>query len=294
MPTITGTEARAPLHTPGTHRLLVADTDGHRRVRAGSWVGRELARGAKVYYKGWLDEGARAEQHWIVGPSGAPGAPDAFASGQLEFLDFPSVIERCGGTTEGLFKLQTDEVERALDEGWPSVAMSQESPHRPMVDEDEAAELAAQERGYDLLADRWPLSTLCQLTIDEENAAANWETAAVHYREISDVHWSSSHHGGCWQLRGALDAHVARRFSAAVYGALDEARRSPSGPDLHIDLAAVEFMDFACAQILLLNARSAAREQKIVLHRAGDFLRHLIIAAGRPRSVLFSDEAGAR
>lgn len=259
-------------------------------MRAARWVAKELTRGAKVYYKGWLPRGAQPHDHWIAGPNGAAGAGAAVASGQLEFRDFPSVIELCGGTTHGLFQLQTAECKRAMDEGWPTVAMSQESAHRPMVDDDEAVEFTAQERGYDTLTERWPLSTLCQLTVAEENDAAARESAAVHYREITDVHWSSSFYDGRWQPRGVLDAHVAQRFGAALYGALHDARVSADDPDLHVDLAAVESMDFACAQILMLHARSVSREQRIVLHRATDFLRHLVIAAGRPRTMVFDDE----
>lgn len=284
----------ARLHNPGTHALLVADTDARRRTRTAAWVGRELARGSKVYYKGWLEDGAPPDRHWIVGPRGAPGGGDALDSGQLEFLDFPAVVERCGGTTDGLFELQDEECRRAVGAGWPSVAMSQESARRPMADEDEASEFAAQENGYDVLASRWPLTTLCQLTIDEENSRAAWEAAAVHFREITDEHWSSSYYGGCWQPRGELDTHVVLRFSAAIDGALRDALSSGDGPDLHVDLAAVEFMDFACAQVLMLTARSASRRQRVIVYRASPLLRHLIVAAGRPATLLFGDEDAAR
>lgn len=278
------------LHKPGSHALLVADTDAHRRTRAAAWVGRELARGSKVYYKGWASDGAPADRHWIVGPGGAPGGGAALASGQLEFLDFPTVVERCGGTTEGLFELQDEECRRAVDAGWPSVAMSQESARRPMADDHEASEFAAQEYGYDLLASRWPLTTLCQLTIDEENVRAAWESAAVHFRELVDEHWSSSHYGGCWQPRGELDVHVAARFGAALGGALREAVHAADGPDLHVDLAAVEFIDVACVQVLLRGGAAVAGRQRVILHRAPPLLRHLVLAAGRPTGLLFGEE----
>lgn len=288
-----GLEAR--LRGPRAHRLLVADTDRQRRVGAAAWVTRELAQGAKVYYKGWLPDGIDADAHWIVGPHGATGAREAFASGQLEFLDYPTVIQRCGGTTHGLLRLQTAEVERALDEGWRSVAMSQETTYRAMADEDEAAEFAAQERGYDHLAARWPLNTLCQLTVDEENKAASWESAAVHNNGIADTHWWTAVVEGRWQPAGDLEAHIGTRFGAAVYGALRSARQSPGGgSDLHVDLSAVAFMDVACAQILLLAARSAQHHQRMVLHQAPRFLRDLLDRVGRPRAVLFDDEQGAR
>lgn len=293
---MTTTETGRPsrLHRPGTHGLLVADTDVDRRTRTAAWVGRELARGSKVYYKGWLDDGAPPDRHWIAGPRGAPGGGAALASGQLEFLDFPAVVQRCGGTTEGLFQLQDDECRRAVGDGWPSVAMSQESAHRPMADDDEAVEFAAQEQGYDVLATRWPLVTLCQLTVEEENRRAAWESAAVHFREITDVHWSSTFYDGCWQPRGELDAHVVARFGAALEGALRDALQAADGPDLHVDLAAVEFMDFACAQVLMLNARSASQRQRVMVHRAPPIVRHMIVAAGRPATLVFDDEEVAR
>lgn len=278
------TEAR-----PGTHRLLVADTAQLQRVRSGAWVSRELARGAKVYYMGWLADGQRPHQHWIIG---VQGAREAFASGQLEFLDFPTVIDRSGASTAGLLRLQTDEVERALDEGWQRLAISQESSRRPMVDEAQATEFAAQERGYDLLAERWSLHTLCQLTIEEKNDAAIWESTGVHYRNIVDGNWTSTTLGGRWQPRGELDAHVARRFGAALYSALGDARQSADGPDLHIDFSAVDFMDVACGQVLMLAARSAARHQRVIIHNASTFVRHLVDMVGRPRTLLFDHEAG--
>lgn len=276
-------------HEPGTHRLVVADTGRLVRMQAAQWVGHELARGSKVYYKGWPANGGTT-QPWIAGPDGAAGAREALRSGQLEFADFPTVIERCGGTTDGLFRLQSDECARAVDEGWPSVAMSQESAHRPMADQAEAAELARQEGGYDVLATRWPLRTLCQLAVDEENPGAAWETATVHFREIVDGHWSAGVIGGRWHLYGILDAPVAQRFSAALHGALRSARGTPG---LEIDLSAVESMDFACAQILMLHARSMSRELRLVLYGTRDHIRYLIIAAGRPRSLLFDDELDA-
>lgn len=292
--TTTDSGSTALLRAPGTHALLVADTDADRRARAAAWVGRELERGSKVYYKGWVPDGAPPDRHWIVGDEGAPGGAAAFASGQLEFLDLPTVVQRCGGTAEGLFELQDDECRRAVDEGWPSVAMSQESPHRPMADDDELSALAAQEHGYDVLAGRWPLTTLCQLTVDEESGPAAWETAAAHFREIADEHWSSSYSDGRWQPHGELDAHVVLRFSAAVDGALRDALHSVDGPDLHVDLADVEFMDFACAQVLMLAARAAPRPQRVVVHRAATMQRRLIVAAGRPASLLFDDEDAVR
>jgi anti-anti-sigma regulatory factor len=268
--------------------LLVADTPHDQRVRSGAWLRRELAHDAKVYYKGRLARGQRPHEHWIIG---VQGAREAFASGQLEFLDLRTVIDLSGAGTDDLVRMQTDEVERALDEGWPRIATSLESPHRPVVDEAESAELAARERGYDLLAQRWPLHTLCQLTIEEENDAAIREYAAVHYRDLVDVGWSSTEVGGRWQPRGDLDAHVARRFGAAAYGALDDARWSADGPDLHIDLSAVDFMDVACAERLTLAARSAARHQRVIVHHASTFVRHLIDMVGRPRTLLFDHEA---
>lgn len=288
--TTTGTAERAWLEEPGAHRLLVADTDDQRRTRAAAWVAHQLARGTKIYYKGRLPEGHQPHQHWLTGPTGAPGAHHALTTGQLEFLDFPTVLQRSHGTTEGLRQLLTDECERAIADGWPTIAMSQESPHHPMTDTTDTTGFTDQEHTFDTLATHWPLTTLCQLTTTEETPTATWETNALHYRHITDVHWSGHYHHHRWHLHGALDAHIAMRFSAALCGALAAARSSPRGPDLHIDLSAVDLVDFACAQVLVLNGVSASHRQRVVLHHATSFVRHTIIAAGRTRTLLFDDE----
>lgn len=268
----------------GSHALLMAPAETL-RAGAASWVGRELAGGSKVLYKGWLGEGQRPEQHWIAGPWGAPGGPEAFASGQLRFTDFPTVVERCGGTTEGLFRLQLDELEQAFDEGWPTVAMTQESSGRPMLDAAEAAEFAGQERAYDLIGSRWPVNTLCQLALLEERDTAVWESMAVHHRDLVAGQWSARSVDGCWYLSGELDVHVAREFGAAVHGALRSAWRFPDRPDLDIDLAGVTFMDVASAQIMMLAARSTARHQRMRLHRVPPVLQEVLAVIGTPRSV---------
>jgi anti-anti-sigma regulatory factor len=70
-----------------------------------------------------------------------------------------------------------------------------------------------------------------------------------------------------------------------VHGALRSARTHEDGPDLHLDLSAVDFMDVSCAQILMLAARSAPPDQHMVLHGGPRFLRRLFDAVGRPASV---------
>lgn len=277
---------------PGSrsHALLLAPLD-QLHAGAAEWVGRELAGGSKVLYKGWLGTDQRPDRHWIVGPWGAPGGQEAFASGQLEFLDFPAVIERCGGTTEGLFRMQLDELEQAFDEGWSTVAMTQETTYRPMTDATEAAEFAGQERGYDLMGSRWPVNTLCQLSLGEERDTAIWESMAVHHRELVATQWSARTADGRWHLVGELDAHVAREFGAAVHGALRAAWRFPDRPHLDVDLSEITFMDLACAQIMMLAARSTARHQRVVLHRVPALVRELLTVVGLPRSVSFGTEA---
>lgn len=271
---------------PRRHSLLVADDDHRRRESAAAWVEGALAIGEKVYYKGWHDPGMPLEKHWLAGPEGARAAPEALRSGQLELLDFGTVLHRCGGTTEGLWQYQDDEVEQALEQGYPAVAMSQETARRPMADEAEAAELARQESGYSDLMARWPLRVLCQLTTAEENDAAAWETVAVHHEDLVDGPWSSVLVEGWWQPRGEVDAYVARRFGAAAYGALRTARAN-GDPDLHVDLSAVGFIDVACVQMLLLAARSAPVEQRLVLHRTPRMAERLIEAVGRPETVTY-------
>lgn len=288
MPSSTATrDPRVRPRRQGAHGLLLADTDRERRVGAAAWVDRQLRTGAKVYYKGWLTDGDDDPQnHWLLGRGGAPTARDASESGQLEIVGFPEVVARCGGTTEGLHALLSGEVERAVRQGFARVAMSQESARRPMVDEAEAAEFAAQESAYDDLARRWPLTTLCQHNVAEENAAATWESAALHHHQLLDPQWSASLSRRRWYLRGTLDAHVTERFGAALYGALREAHAAGDGPDLHVDLSGVEFADLAFAQTLFLTAHSVAAEQRVVLHGASAFLHRLFETVGRPRSVL--------
>jgi anti-anti-sigma regulatory factor len=272
------------------HTLLVADTVEQGRRGTASWVERELAHGSKVYYKGWLHEGQRLDQHWITGPAGPRGARDALASGQLEFLDFLSLIERYGATSDGVLTLYRSEVERALEDMWPTVAMTQESPELPMAEAAQVAEYTSWEAGFDGLTERWPVRMLCQLTVPVENDTAVWETVAVHHRDVVDGFWAASGCGDRWRPHGDLDAHVARRFGAAVNGALRAAREREDGPDLHLDLTAIDFMDVACAEILMLAARSAPGGQQIVLHGGHRFLRRLFDAVGRPASVRDSED----
>lgn len=283
------------------HLLFVADSDRHQRAATSTWLEEELRRGAKIYYKGWLRHGHGPDRHWLSGPEGPRRGREAIASGQLEFCDFPTVIERCGGTTTGLHRLLTDEVTRAMDEGWPSVAMSQESARRPMGSDAEAAEFAEQERGYDVLIRSWPLRVLCQLTTTAENDAAVWESAAVHHGGVIDAGWSAEAGvptavtagvvaGPRWAVRGELDAYAARRFGGALAGALRQARETRAGPHLLVDLARVEFMDVACAQMLALSARSAPSGQEIRVCGASRMTRRLLDAVERPRTLVVLDE----
>ncbi|MDD7968857.1 STAS domain-containing protein [Actinomycetospora lemnae] len=273
------------------HTLLVAAGVEHGRRGTASWIERELALGAKVLYKGWLPAGQRPDQHWIAGPAGPRGARDALATGQMEFLDLPTVVERTGVTAEGVTALFRDEVARAFEDAWPTVALTQESPGLPLADDAVLAAYTAWEGGFDVLADEGPVRTLCQLSVPDEDEAAIWETVAVHHRDLVDDVWSASIACGRWRPSGDLDAHVARRFGAAVHGALRAARAHETGPDLHLDLSAVDFMDVACAEILMLAARSAPAGQHVVLHGGSRFLRRLFDAVGRPASVRESGDA---
>ena len=276
----------------GAHVMVVADSAARQREATGAWLDAEIGRGAKIYYKGWFDPAA-ARRHWIGGPDGPRRGREALARGQIELCDFATVIERCGGTTAGLHRLQADEVARALDEGWPAVAMAQESPGRPMADETEAAEFAAQEGGYDALAAQWPLRVLCQLTTPAENDAAIWRSSMVHHAELSDARWSARSHEGAWHLSGELDAHVVHRFGGALVGALRAASASPDGPHLHVDVAGVSFLDVACARMLTLAAASAPRGQHIVVHGVSRLARRAIKAIGRPGSLELHGEEGS-
>ena len=285
--------ARPDLEVPASrHTLNVADAVDQGRRGTASWVERELALGSKVFYKGWLPDGRRPDQHWLTGPAGPRGARDAMATGQLEFLDFPTLVERSGGTSDGVLTLYRGEVERALDDQWPTVAMTQESPELPMADNAGlVSEYITWETGFDALTEQWPVRMLCQLDVPVENDTAVWETVAVHHRDVVDGFWSASGDAGRWRPRGDLDAHVARRFGAAVHGALRASRAREGCTDLHVDLSAVDFMDVACAEILMLAARSAPSDQLVVLHGGPRFLRRLFDAVGRPASVRESEDA---
>jgi anti-anti-sigma regulatory factor len=276
----------------GAHVMVVADSAARQREATGAWLDEEIGRGAKIYYKGWFEPSA-AGRHWIGGPDGPRRGRDALARGQIELCDFPTVIERCGGTTAGLHRLQADEVARALDEGWPAVAMTQESPGRPMADEAEADEFAAQEGGYDVLAARWPLRVLCQLTTPAENDTAIWRSSAVHHAELRDGRWSARSEDGTWHVSGELDAHVVHRFGGALVGALRAAAASPDGPHLHVDLTRVSFLDVACARMLVLAAASAPSGQRVVVHGVSRLARRAIVAIGRPASLELHGEEGS-
>jgi anti-anti-sigma regulatory factor len=286
--------ARPDLDGPASrHTLNVADAIDQGRRGTASWVERELAHGSKVFYKGWLRDGRRPDQHWLTGPAGPRGARDALVSGQMEFLDIPTAIERSGGTADGVIGLYRGEVERALDDQWPTIAMTQESPELPMADNPAlVSEYVTWEAGFDVLAQRWPVRLLCQLSVPLESETSVWETVAVHHRDVVDGFWSATaDDAGVWSPRGDLDAHVARRFGAAVHGALRAARRREECTDLHVDLSAIDFMDVSCAQILMLAARSAPDGQQMVLHGGPRFLRRLFDAVGRPVTVRESEDA---
>lgn len=268
------------------HTLLVAEDDQQRRASAAAWVERALAVGDKVFYKGWQDPQEAPDRHWLAGPDGVRAAPEAFRTGQLELANYAVVLDAAGWTNEGVRKYHTAEIERAFDEGWTSVAMAHETVKREMADEQEAVDVAEHEAGYDVLMDRWPLRVLCQLTVAEENDTAAWETVAMHHRDLVDGPWSAGEVGGLWQPRGEIDAYVARRFGAAAVGAMRLARRQ-ADPDLHADLSAVEFVDVAAVQMLMLAARSAPSGQRVVLHDAPRMLTRLVEAVGRPDSVVY-------
>ncbi len=275
---------RPDVGSPRAHALHVADHGHALHAGTAAWVDRELAFGAKVYYKGWLHDG-RVENHWIAGPEGTRRTREALRSGQLEFLDFPALIELCEGTTEGLHRVQTGELERALAEGWPSVAMTQESSRRELVDDVEAAEFARQEGGYDTLVARAPLRVLCQLDTSVENEVHVFTSVGVHHRHVVDVGWDVALDGGRWRVRGDLDAHVARRFGGALAGALGD---GATGDDLHVDLVEVGFVDAACAQ-LLVHAARAEPDRRIVLHDPPRLLRRLLDVLQRPASLVVVD-----
>jgi anti-anti-sigma regulatory factor len=281
---------RPEMGSPRAHLLQVADTDHAQRVGTAAWLDRELAFGAKVFYKGWLGDDGRIEKHWIAGPESSRRAREALRSGQLEFLDFPELIARCtsasDGLTAGLHRLQAEELERALGEGWPSVAMTQESSRRELVDDTEVVEFGRQEGGYDALATRAPVRILCQLNTSVENERHVFESLGVHHRHVVDVGWSAVLDDGRWHLHGDLDAHVAKRFGGALAGAL---REKATGGDLEIDLSDVGFVDVACAQLLVLAARAEPEGRRIVLHDPPRLLRRLLDVLGRPASIVVVD-----
>lgn len=282
----------------GAHALLVSDTDAHRRAGVTRWVAGELAAGAKVIYSGRLPAGATSlEQHWLTGPTGPRGGREALATGQLQLLDIGAIIEHTGGRAVELLDLQAGAAVAALEQGWPRVAMSAESPQRAMR-EGEAAELATHERGLGELTGDLPLRALCQLAVPEEKDAAVWETVAAHHTDLVDEGWSATTVGRTWIPVGDLDAHVARRFGAGLHAALEETERATAPgvrPDLHVDLSHVTFLDVACARLLTLTARSAGRGAQVVLHRPSRTARRLVDAvddSGRPRNLVWSDDAG--
>ncbi|MCD2192051.1 STAS domain-containing protein [Actinomycetospora endophytica] len=275
---------------PEVHSLLVSETTPDQRVGAAAWVDEQLAAGAKVFYKSRPCDWGGDDPRWLVGPAGSSCARWAFRTGQLEIRDFAEVIDLAGGTTRGLRELQAAEVARGLDEGWPRLAMSQESASRPLADDAEIAEYAEQEAGYDELARRWPLTTLCQLTLAHESSPAAWEIAGLHSGDIVDHQWSAAWSDGRWHVRGELDVTVVGRFSAALDGALRQCLHSEDDPTLRIDASGIEFLDVGSAQSLMLAGYAAARRQRIVVHGARDSVRNVVTAVGRPPSLSFTAE----
>lgn len=283
-----GGASRRPV---AAHALLISDTLPDQRARAASWVDGQLAGGAKVYYKGRV--GDDPSDGWLAGPGGERRAREALRTGQLEVVDFAEVIRRTDGTSAGFDALRTDEVRRGLDEGWSRVAMSQESPGLALADEAEARDYAEQEAGFDGMATRWPVTTLCQLTTVQESSAGAWEAAAVHSHGIVADRWGSWVEDGRWCLHGDLDVHVVPRFGAALHGAQRRQLREGGDPDLHVDVSAVDFLDVAGAQSLMLAARATAHRQRIVLHGARPPVRDVVVALGRPPSVHFAEGRGS-
>jgi anti-anti-sigma regulatory factor len=275
------------LDRPRVHTLLVGESDGRRRAGVARWIDDELAVGAKVLYTGRLDPGSTVERHWIAGPDGPRGARAALSTGQLEFLDIEAMLEATGGAADALLTRRRGGVDAALDGGWGRIAMSAESPHRPMA-EGEAEQLRRHEAGItDIVADA-PVTVLCQLAVGEENHAAIAETVGAHHRDLVDDTWSAGEVDGAWVVAGELDAHVAHRFAAGLRGALADDVSRGGDPELHIDLGQVEFMDVACVQVVGLAARNleGSPAARIVLHRPSRLVRRLVDAVGRPRTLL--------
>lgn len=214
------TPAPTLVDRPRVHTLLVSESGRHLRTGVARWLDDELTAGAKVLYKGWLDHGT-VERHWLVGPRGPRAARAALATGQLAFLDIPGVVERTGGSADGLLALHREEIDAALAEGWSRVALSGESPRRPMAD-GEAEQLRRHEAGLTDLVAAGPVTTLCQLSVGEENDTAVWETVGAHHRDLVDGAWSASEVDGAWLVAGELDAHVARRFAAALHATVSD------------------------------------------------------------------------
>lgn len=285
--------ASALIDRPRLHTLLVSETDRHHRAGVSQWVDDELGAGAKVLYTGHLDHGG-VDRHWLVGPDGPRSARSALASGQLEIVEMAAVVARTGGLADALLALQRGGVETALGAGWDRVAMSAESPRRPMGD-GEAEELRRHEAGLTDLVAEWPVTTLCQLAVGEENESAIWETVGAHHRDLVDGAWSAGEVDGAWLVAGELDAHVARRFAAGLHAALTDDAPRGGDPELHIDLGRVEFMDVTCVRMVELAARgleSSERGARIVLHRPSRLVRRLVEAVGRPRTLVVTGQDG--
>lgn len=281
---------------PGAHTLLVSESEVHRRAGVTRWLARQLGAGAKVIYTGRLPAaGSSGEKHWLTGPSGPRGTHEALSSGQLVLVDLEAVVAETGGRAIELLQMQADATLHALDEGWPRVALSAESAHRAM-DEGEAEQIVAHERGLGNLVDELPLRALCQLAADTEKDTAVWEVVGVHHSDLVDETWSATTIDGVWTPAGDLGPHVARRFGAGLHAALVEAeQRHPHPDDLHVDLADVDFLDVACARLLLLTARSTTGGARVVLHHPSRAVRRLVDDVeerGRPRTLIWADTDG--
>lgn len=270
----------------GAHTLLVADA-ATLRHRVATRIGRELAAGSQVLYR--AHPGAEElASGWLLGPEGPATARAALAAGQLELVDQPAPPGREDGDPPSLFRRRFDRVERAVASGWRSVAVVETVP----TPDGDAARLAGRERGHDLLAARWPVTTLCLLVTDGASPDAVWEAVAVHHPEVAAARWSARTDAGRWHLAGEIDAHGAREFGAAVYGAL-RGPRDVGGSDLDVDLGRVVVMDEVCARILVLTARTVAGRRGLVLHRVPGPVRTVLERVGRPRSVVVAEDRAA-
>lgn len=260
----------------GAHALLVHADEQLRQGQVAGWLSRALTSGEKVLYKPAPTAVKVAfELSWVVGSGHVPGAAEACASGQLDIIDAGELFEFTGGMHSALLDYHVQLIEQAMDEGYPRVAMSAEALalHAMAPDAEELLEL---ERGIDELTQRYPVYVLCQYGTSTADPRFMGQMVQLHYSDIIDAIWRVRWQDDRLHVWGELDASNRERFVMVLDSTLGEA----GGGDLHLDLAALRFIDAEAAAVIADRAARMCEAAAIVLHSPPAILCQLLVTLG--------------